>query len=173
MKLQIVNKSNNPLPKYQTEGAVGMDICAYTEHDIIVPNNKHSLIPTGLYISIPKGYEAQIRPRSGLALNLGLTILNTPGTIDSDYRGEIQVILYNTTNTNYTVCSGDRIAQLVISPIQKVELEEVQELDETERGENGFGSTGINDEADVNTIELLDLYEDDIPINYVEEQENF
>jgi len=173
MKIQIVNKSNNPLPKYETLGSVGMDLCAYTKYSIFVPSGKSILIPTGLYISIPNGYEAQIRPRSGLALRAGLTILNTPGTIDSDYRGEIQVLLYNTSNVNYEVCNGDRIAQLVISPIQKVELEEVEELDSTERGEGGFGSTGIS-QSEIKAIDLVDIYEDELPLDIdYEKQENF
>lgn len=166
MKIQIVNKSNNPLPQYQTEGAVGFDLQA-NESTVIEPGQR-DLISTGLYLSIPKGYEGQIRPRSGLAINAGITVLNTPGTIDSDYRGEIKIILYNS-STNFTlnINPGDRIAQLVISPIQKVELEEVEELDSTERGEGGFGSTGINED-------LVDIYEDEIPIDYdyVEEQED-
>lgn len=167
MKLQIVNKSNNPLPEYKTTGAVGLDLQA-NESIVIQPGEKQ-LVSTGLYIAVPDGYEAQIRPRSGLALNNNITILNTPGTIDSDYRGEIKVILYNASMANsFNVNEGDRIAQMIISPIVKVELIEVQELDETERGEGGFGST----DAIETTMDLLDLY-DEIPIDYVEEQEDF
>jgi len=170
MKVQIINKSTNPLPKYQTKGSVGFDLMS-TELMLVFPKSR-TLIPTGIYIAIPEGFEGQVRPRSGLAIREGLTILNTPGTIDSDYRGEIKVIVYNTGEDTITINPGDRIAQLVISPIQKVELEEVQELDETERGEGGFGSTGITDEVEPDNIELLDLYDDTIPFNYVEEQEN-
>lgn len=171
MKVQIINKSTNPLPAYQTNGAVGLDLQANEEAKLYPKETK--LVSTGLFISIPEGYEGQIRPRSGWALTQSLTVLNSPGTIDSDYRGEIKIILHNAGFNEINIAPGDRIAQLVISPIQKVELEEVQELDETERGEGGFGSTGITNEIDADPIELLDLYEDDIPINYVEEQENF
>lgn len=171
MKVQIVNKSTNPLPAYQTNGAVGLDLQA-NESTMIEPGQR-SLISTGIYIAIPEGFEGQVRPRSGLAINSGITILNTPGTIDSDYRGEVKVILYNSSkDSTLNINIGDRIAQLIISPIQKVELEEVQELDETDRGEGGFGSTGITDEVEPDNIELLDLYDDTIPFNYVEEQEN-
>lgn len=161
MKLQIVNKSNNPLPQYKTKGSVGMDICANETH-LLIPNEV-ALISTGLYISIPEGYEAQIRPRSGLAINYGITILNTPGTIDSDYRGEIKIMLYNTSDDSFEVKNGDRIAQVVICPIEKVELEEVEELDSTERGEGGFGSTGIS-EYD-NIVEYGDLPDEDSSFN--------
>lgn len=171
MKLQIVNKSRNPLPKYKTIGSVGMDL--QSNEKIIIPYGGTELVSTGLFISIPIGYEAQVRPRSGLAIRNGITVLNSPGTIDSDYRGEIKIILHNTGENDFVIEPGDRIAQLVICPIQKVELEEVQELDETERGEGGFGSTGITDEEESDNIELLDLYDDTIPFNYVEEQENF
>jgi dUTP pyrophosphatase len=171
MKVQIVNKSTNPLPAYQTNGAVGLDLRA--NESLLIEAGERALISTGLYISIPEGYEGQVRPRSGLAISEGLTVLNAPGTIDSDYRGEIKVILLNTDKQNFFVIeTGDRIAQLIISPIQKVELEEVQELDKTDRGESGFGSTGITDEVEPDNIELLDLYDDTIPFNYVEEQEN-
>jgi len=171
MKVQIVNKSTNPLPAYQTEGSVGFDLMS-TELMMVFPKSR-TLIPTGIYIAIPDGFEGQVRPRSGLAIREGLTVLNTPGTIDSDYRGEIKVIVYNTGESTITINPGDRIAQLVISPIQKVELEEVEELDSTERGEGGFGSTGINHVEESDTVELLDIYEDSIPFNYVEEQEDF
>jgi len=161
MKVQIVNKSNNPLPQYKTKGSVGMDICA-NESTMIEPSMRRS-ISTGLYINIPEGFEAQIRPRSGLALYNGITILNTPGTIDSDYRGEIKIILYNTSDTStFNINIGDRIAQIVICPIEKVELEEVEELDSTERGEGGFGSTGITSAITAETIsqpEASDYYE--------------
>lgn len=170
MKVQIVNKSTNPLPAYQTKGAVGLDLQANEEAKLYPRETK--LVSTGLFVSIPEGYEGQIRPRSGWALTQSLTVLNSPGTIDSDYRGEIKIILHNAGFNEINIAPGDRIAQLVISPIQKVELEEVQELDETDRGESGFGSTGITDEVEPDNIELLDLYDDTIPFNYVEEQEN-
>ena len=165
MKVQIVNKSSNPLPAYQTKGAVGFDLSSDEEKKLYP--NETKLVFTGLYIAIPEGYEGQIRPRSGWALTQGLTVLNTPGTIDSDYRGEIKIILHNAGFNEINIAPGDRIAQLIISPIQRVELEEVEELDSTERGEDGFGSTGLTVEPD-----LVDLYEDEIPINYVQEQED-
>lgn len=166
MKVQIVNKSTNSLPAYQTQGSVGFDLMS-TELKMVFPKSR-TLVPTGIYIAIPDGFEGQVRPRSGLAIREGLTVLNTPGTIDSDYRGEIKVIVYNTGEKTVVINPGDRIAQLIISPIEKVELEEVEELDSTERGEDGFGSTGLTVEPD-----LVDLYEDEIPINYVQEQEDF
>jgi len=166
MKVQIVNKSNNPLPTYQTKGSVGFDLQANEECELSPQERK--LVSTGLYISIPEGFEGQVRPRSGLAIWSGLTILNTPGTIDSDYRGEIKIILYNSGFGHIFIKPGDRIAQLIITPIERVELELVEELDSTERGEDGFGSTGISDTAE----DLVSLYEDEIPINYVQEQED-
>ena len=143
MKVKIVNSSDNELPKYQTEGSVGMDLRAYipTSAKIILPGTS-VLVGTGLQISIPEGYEAQIRPRSGLALKHGITVLNTPGTIDSDYRGEIGVILYNSSKSAFALKGGDRIAQMVINKVEKIKLIEVEELDETKRGSGGFNSTG-------------------------------
>ncbi|MEC9108251.1 MAG: dUTP diphosphatase [Bacteroidota bacterium] len=143
MKIKIINKSSNDLPKYETESSAGMDIRAYLENEIIIKPLERTLIPTGLYISLPKGHEAQIRPRSGLAIKRGITVLNSPGTIDADYRGEICVILINLSNEEYTVKNGDRIAQVIIAKHSNVVWEEVIELDLSSRGNKGFGSTGI------------------------------
>tara|TARA_Y100001936_G_scaffold130742_1_gene127847 strand:+ start:823 stop:1254 length:432 start_codon:yes stop_codon:yes gene_type:complete len=143
MKIKIINKSSNDLPKYETASSAGMDIRAYLENEIIIKPLERTLIPTGLYISLPKGYEAQIRPRSGLAIKRGITVLNSPGTIDADYRGEICVILINLSNEEYTVKNGDRIAQVIIAKHSNVVWEEVIELDLSSRGNKGFGSTGI------------------------------
>ena len=143
MKIKIINKSSNDLPKYETASSAGMDIRAYLENEIIIKPLERTLIPTGLYISLPKGHEAQIRPRSGLAIKRGVTVLNSPGTIDADYRGEICVILINLSNEEYTVKNGDRIAQVIIAKHSNVVWEEVIELDLSSRGNKGFGSTGI------------------------------
>ena len=143
MKIKIINKSSNDLPKYETESSAGMDIRAYLEDEIIIKPLERVLIPTGLYISLPKGYEAQIRPRSGLAIKKGITVLNTPGTIDADYRGEIGIILINLSNEAFTIKDGDRIAQVVITKYSTVLWEEVKKLDISNRGDKGFGSTGI------------------------------
>ena len=143
MKIKIINKSSNDLPKYETASSAGMDIRAYLENEIIITPLERTLIPTGLYVSLPKGYEAQIRPRSGLAIKRGITVLNSPGTIDADYRGEICVILINLSNEEYTVKNGDRIAQVIIAKHSNVVWEEVIELDLSSRGNKGFGSTGI------------------------------
>ena len=143
MKIKIINKSSNDLPKYETDSSAGMDIRAYLENEIIIKPLERTLIPTGLYISLPKGHEAQIRPRSGLAIKRGITVLNSPGTIDADYRGEICVILINLSNEEYTVKNGDRIAQVIIAKHSNVVWEEVIELDLSSRGNKGFGSTGI------------------------------
>jgi dUTP pyrophosphatase len=167
MKVQIVNKSNNPIPRYQTVGAVGLDLQSNEERRIYP--SQTILVSTGLFIAIPEGFEGQIRPRSGLAIAQGITVLNTPGTIDSDYRGEIKIILHNTGDKEVDIAPGDRIAQLIIAPVERVQLEEVEELDSTIRGEDGFGSTGISDTEE----DLVSLYEDEIPINYVQEQEDF
>lgn len=143
MEFKIVNKSNNPLPEYATEDAAGMDIRAFLKEDIVIYPMGRVLIPTGLYIQLPKGYEAQIRPRSGLAFKHGLTVLNSPGTIDADYRGEIGIILVNLSNESFTVKSGERIAQMVIKDYVRATLNEADELDnDTIRGEGGFGHTG-------------------------------
>jgi dUTP pyrophosphatase len=142
MILKIINKSNNPLPKYESEQAAGMDIrCNITEAITLQPMER-KLIPTGLYIELPAGFEAQIRPRSGLALKRGLTVLNTPGTIDADYRGEVGVILINLSGEPQTIEPGERICQMVIAKHEQPELVEVKELSETERGAGGFGHSG-------------------------------
>lgn len=149
MRVQIINKSSNPLPTYSTEYSAGMDIRANIvdrEGDyntIFLAPGKRVLIPTGLYLQIPYGYEGQIRPRSGLAIKYGVTVLNTPGTIDSDYRGEICVCLINHDSDTFAIHHGDRIAQLVFTKIEKVQLIEVDKLDDTERGTGGFGHTGV------------------------------
>ena len=142
MQIKIINKSEHPLPTYQTEGSAGMDIYASVKNNIIINPLERVLIPTGLFIALPKGFEAQIRPRSGLAIKQGLTCLNTPGTIDSDYRGEINVILINLSNEVQTIKNGDRVAQMVIAKYEIGEWNLVESLDETERGSGGFGSTG-------------------------------
>lgn len=142
MKVKIVNKSNNPLPAYETQGSAGMDLRAFCEQDIVLQPLDRVLVPTGLYIELPEGYEAQLRPRSGLAFKHGITLPNTPATIDSDYRGELKVAVINLSKESYTIKTGDRIAQMVIAKYEKAELVEVEALTETKRGEGGFGSTG-------------------------------
>ena len=143
-KIKIKKLSNEVLtPKYETPGSSGMDIAAYINEDVIINSGDKALIPTGFSLSIPQGYEVQIRPRSGLAIKKGITILNTPGTIDSDYRGEIKVVLINLSKDKFTVKNGERIAQMVVCPIEQVDIEEVRELSGTDRGAGGFGSTGI------------------------------
>ena len=139
-----------PIPKYETEGAAGLDLFAATKEDkkIIIPPRKAEMIPTGIAISVPSGYEAQIRPRSGLAAKNGITVLNSPGTIDSDYRGEILVMLINHSNKDFKILRGMRIAQMVISKIEQFNLISVDELDATDRGKDGFGSTGISIKKD-------------------------
>ena len=143
MVLKIVNKSNNTLPKYETELSAGMDVRAFIETPINLKPLERRLIKTGLYVQLEKGYEIQVRPRSGLALKKGITVLNSPGTIDADYRGEIGVILINLSSENFLISSGDRIAQIVISKHEQVEIKEVKIIDQTERGKKGFGSTGL------------------------------
>lgn len=142
MDIQIINNSANPLPAYQTSGSAGMDIYACLQQDEILSPLERKLIPTGLSIALPQGYEAQIRPRSGMAIKQGITCLNTPGTIDSDYRGEIKVILINLSNEQQTIKNGDRIAQMIIAKYEKAVWTETTILNETNRGEGGFGSTG-------------------------------
>ncbi len=142
MKIKIVNKSKHALPEYKTSSSAGMDIRANINEVITLKSLERKLIPTGLYIELPEGYEAQMRPRSGLALNEGLGLLNSPGTIDADYRGEIGVILVNLSNEPVTIKDGDRICQMVINKVEQAELIEVDTLDETERGTGGFGHTG-------------------------------
>jgi dUTP pyrophosphatase len=143
MQVSIVNKSKHPLPEYATILSAGMDIRANLELPIKLSPGDHCLVPTGLYISLPEGFEAQIRPRSGLALKKGITVLNSPGTIDADYRGEIGVILINLSSKDFVIEDGERIAQMVIAKHETIEWETVEELPSTERGEGGFGHTGI------------------------------
>jgi dUTP pyrophosphatase len=143
MNVKIVNKSSNPLPEYGTEHAAGMDLRAFLKETITLKPLERALIPTGLYIELPIGFEAQIRPRSGLALKKGITVLNTPGTIDADYRGEIGIILINLSNTDVIIENGERICQMVIAKHEHVTLNEVNEISQTTRGEGGFGSTGV------------------------------
>ncbi|MFP4024787.1 MAG: dUTP diphosphatase [Thiohalospira sp.] len=143
MKIKIVNKSTNSLPGYSTDHSAGMDLRANLKESVILKPLERKLIPTGLFIELPVGYEAQIRPRSGLALKKGLSVLNSPGTIDADYRGEICVILINLSNEDVTIESGERICQMVIAKHEQAELLEVELLNETGRGKGGFGSTGI------------------------------
>lgn len=143
MILKIVNESGNPLPEYETVGSAGMDLRANLTEPIMLKPLQRALIPTGLFIELEQGYEAQVRPRSGLALKKGLTILNSPGTIDSDYRGEIKIIIINLSNETTVINTGERIAQMVIAKYEQATLKEVDELGETERGEGGFGHTGI------------------------------
>tara|TARA_B100000927_G_scaffold55952_1_gene42843 strand:- start:156 stop:587 length:432 start_codon:yes stop_codon:yes gene_type:complete len=143
MIVDIVNLSKNELPKYETLLSAGMDIRANLEEPITIKPNQRSLIKTGLYISLHDGYEAQIRPRSGLALKKGITVLNSPGTIDADYRGEIGVIIANLSDSDFTIKSGDRIAQMVIAKFEKISWKAVDKLDNSLRGNKGFGSTGI------------------------------
>ena len=142
MILKIINRSNNPLPKYESEQAAGMDIRCNISEAVTLQPMERKLIPTGLFIELPAGYEAQIRPRSGLALKRGLTVLNTPGTIDADYRGEVGVILVNLSSEPQIIEPGERICQMVIARHEQPELVEVSELSETERGEGGFGHSG-------------------------------
>lgn len=142
MQISIINKSTNQLPEYATTGSSGMDIRASLENEVILQPLERSLIPTGLFLEIPQGYEAQIRPRSGLAIKQGITCLNTPGTIDADYRGEIKVILINLSSEPATILHGDRIAQMVFMKIEQVQLIPVTTINETLRGEGGFGHTG-------------------------------
>ena len=143
MKLNIVNNSNNPLPAYETVSSAGMDLRAYLpDGPMTLEPMQRGLIPTGLYMEIPEGYEGQVRPRSGLAIKSGITVLNSPGTIDADYRGQVCVILINLSDKAFVINSGDRIAQLIIAKCEQLEPVQVETLSETERGEGGFGHTG-------------------------------
>jgi len=144
MKVKIVNKSRHQLPAYETPHSAGMDLRAFLDEPVLIKPLERSLVPTGLFIELPVGYEAQIRPRSGLAIKKGITLLNTPGTIDADYRGEIKIILANLSNEDFIIQDGERIAQMVIAKHEQAEWIEVEELVETERGAGGFGSTGTN-----------------------------
>ena len=143
LKVKIVNKGNQPLPEYATPQSAGMDLRANIDGPILLKSLDRKLIPTGLHIALPEGYEAQIRPRSGLAIKHGITCLNTPGTIDSDYRGDVGVELINLSHEDFVVNPGERIAQMVITNHEHVNWEVVEDLDETERGEGGFGHTGV------------------------------
>ena len=143
MKVKIVNKSGFPGPFYATELSAGMDLKAAIEEPIELDTLCRAMVPTGLYIELPAGYEAQIRPRSGLAAKHGVTVCNSPGTVDADYRGEIKVILVNLSKDKFVINPGERIAQMVIAKYEKIEWEEVEQLGETERGAGGFGSTGV------------------------------
>ena len=131
------------IPEYKTVGAAGADVCACLENPLVIESGKTAMIPTGLFFEIPEGYEIQVRPRSGLAAKNGVTVLNTPGTIDSDYRGELKIILINLGSDSFTVNNGDRIAQLVVSPVIQGKFEIVNQINETERGSGGFGHTGV------------------------------
>ena len=142
MKVQIVNRSPYPCPAYATEQSAGMDLKANLKESVILQPLQRTLVPTGLFIALPKGYEAQVRPRSGLAIKHGITVLNTPGTVDADYRGEVCVILVNLSQEPFEIVPGERIAQMVITRHEQVEWEQVEVLDETSRGAGGFGSTG-------------------------------
>lgn len=142
ISINIINQSKHPLPTYETIGSAGMDIRANTDKPMLIKPFERTTVPTGLFIALPQGYEAQIRPRSGLSLKTGLSIPNAPGTIDSDYRGEIKVIVANLSNEDIIVNDGDRIAQMVIAKYERTQWNEVSTLEETERGSGGFGSTG-------------------------------
>lgn len=142
--IKIINNSNNELPHYATPGSAGMDLRAFLREPVILKPLHRELIPTGIYIEIPDGYEGQVRPRSGLAIKHGLTCLNSPGTVDSDYRGELKVILINLSQEEHSIQNGDRIAQIVFSNVQKAHLQPVNELEATIRNEGGFGHTGHN-----------------------------
>lgn len=144
ININIINRSDNPLPKYETQQAAGMDIRCFISQPVTLQPLERKLFPTGLYIELPEGYEAQIRPRSGLALKRGLTVLNTPGTIDADYRGEIGIILINLSGQPQTIEPGERIAQMVIAPCIQPRLVQVDEINQTIRGEGGFGHSGSN-----------------------------
>ena len=139
----IVNQSNNPLPNYSTEHSAGMDLRAFLAEPVVLKPMERVLIPTGLFIEVPEGYEAQVRPRSGLAIKNGITVLNTPGTIDADYRGEVKVVLVNLSNEPFIIQNGDRIAQMIIAKYEKIAWTQVEQLSDTERGAGGFGSSGI------------------------------
>lgn len=143
MKVELINKSKHPLPKYETPSSAGVDLRANIDEPIILKPLARALVKTGLFIALPHGFEAQVRPRSGLAFKNGLTVLNSPGTIDADYRGEIGVILVNLSDTPFTINDGERIAQLVVAKHEQAEFIEVEVLNETERGAGGFGSTGV------------------------------
>ena len=141
-KVKVINKSANPLPSYATVSSAGMDLRAALSAPLTLGTGKRAIVPTGLFIELPEGYEAQVRPRSGLAAKYGITVLNSPGTIDADYRGEIGVILINLSDSDFIIQPGERIAQMVVSRYERVDWEEVCELEESERGSGGFGHSG-------------------------------
>ena len=142
VKVRIINQSSNPLPEYATEGSAGVDLRANLESPVTLQPMERLLIPTGIFMELPENYEAQVRPRSGLAIKYGITCLNTPGTIDADYRGELKVVLINLSNEDHTIQHGDRIAQMVIHKVEKLKWKEVKKISGTNRGEGGFGHTG-------------------------------
>ncbi len=143
ISVSIINKSRNPLPSYETSGSAGMDLRASLDKPVVLQPLQRAMIPTGIYIALPEGYECQIRPRSGLAAKHGITVLNAPGTIDADYRGEIKVILVNLSAEPFTINDGERVCQMIISRCSRAEWVQVEMLDETERGSGGFGHTGL------------------------------
>ena len=143
IQINIINKGHQPLPAYATPQSAGMDLRANIDADIILKPMQRHLVPTGLHIALPVGYAAQIRPRSGLALKHGITVLNSPGTVDSDYRGEVMVLLVNLSDTDFVIRDGERIAQMVVARHEQAEFQLVTSLDETERGEGGYGHTGV------------------------------
>ena len=143
MIVKIINKSTNALPDYETDGSAGMDLRAHLEAPVVLKPLQRALIPTGLFLSIPKGFEVQVRARSGLAIKNGISLVNGIGTIDSDYRGEVKIILINLGNEDFTIDNGDRIAQMVLAKYERVEFQVVEDLDETHRGKGGFGHTGL------------------------------
>lgn len=143
VNVKVRAESGAVIPEYKTSGAAGADVCALLTESIVLAPGKRALVPTGLYFEIPEGYEIQVRPRSGLAFKNGVTVLNTPGTIDSDYRGELKVILINLGETDFVVNSGDRIAQIILAPVTRASFLAADNLSETERGSGGFGSTGV------------------------------
>lgn len=144
LKVKIINKSHHQLPTYETHGSSGMDVRAFLKHPIVLQPMERVLVPTGLYLQLPQGYECQIRPRSGLALKHGITILNSPGTVDSDYRGEVGIIVANMSKEPFVINDGERICQMVIARYERISWEQVDHIDETVRGDGGFGHTGTN-----------------------------
>jgi dUTP pyrophosphatase len=142
LEIKIINSSDNPNPEYATAGSAGLDLRAWLPEPVTLKPMERKMIPTGLFFEIPEGYEVQVRPRSGMAIKHGITCLNSPGTVDSDYRGEIKIILINLSSEPHTICSGDRIAQMVVAKVEKAFLTPVVKLESTRRGEGGFGHTG-------------------------------
>ncbi len=143
IELSIINKSNNPLPKYQTKQSAGLDLCAFLDEELILKPMDRKLIGTGLFIALPEGFEAMIRPRSGMAFKHGITVINSPGTIDADYRGEIKIALVNLSQENFTIKNGDRVAQMVVNKYEQVSFNLTDSLEDTERGAGGYGHTGV------------------------------